>query len=160
MGRLIEVVGSINIDLVSTTPRVPGPGETLQASSFSTGFGGKGANQAVASARLLDEHARSSGRAVRMVGAVGKDQFGEDSLKQLRTEGIDPTAVRTVENLKTGSTIIIVEETTGENRILFTPAANFDFKPEHVQFQSGPSLVVLQLEIPFETVWHLEPISQ
>lgn len=150
--RPIEVVGSLNIDLVSTTARVPGPGETLQASSFSTGFGGKGANQAVAAARLLDEHARSSGKAVRIVGAVGRDQFGEDFLKQLKTEGIDSSDVRVVDTAKTGSTIIVVEESTGENRILFTPAANFDFEPSHVQLLPDPSLVVLQLEIPFQTV--------
>ena len=156
MVRLIEVVGSLNIDLVSTTPRVPGPGETLQASSFSTGFGGKGANQAVACVRMLDDHVRSSGNAVRMVGAVGKDQFGDDFISQLKSEGISPAAVRSVDGLTTGSTIIIVEQSTGENRILFTPAANFSLKPNFVDaqpgLQPGHGLVVFQLEIPFDTV--------
>lgn len=152
MGRLIEVVGSLNIDLVSTTSRMPGPGETLQASSFTTGFGGKGANQAVAAARLLAQNAPSSGTVVHMVGAVGKDQFGDDFLKQLKVEGIVPSAVRAIDSQRTGSTVIIVEESSGENRILFTPAANFEIKPEHIKLQAIPSLVVFQLEIPFETV--------
>ena len=157
MPRPIEVVGSLNIDLVTTTSRVPNPGETFQASSFFTGFGGKGANQAVAAARLSGEHPKDgsapSGN-VRMVGAVGGDQFGEDALAALKREGIDSSAVRVVQEQKTGSTVIIVEEGSGENRILFTPGANFEVTPEYVKSGIGESagIAVFQLEIPFDTV--------
>ncbi|KAI9664182.1 MAG: hypothetical protein M1831_002361 [Alyxoria varia] len=162
MSRPIEVIGSLNIDLVTTTSRVPNAGETIQASSFFTGFGGKGANQAVAAARLSGkqhENESSSESAasttnVRMVGAVGSDQFGEDALAALKREGIDSAAVKVMQEQKTGSTVIIVEESSGENRILFTPGANFAVTSEDVGNGIGKEagIAVFQLEIPFNTV--------
>lgn len=145
----IEVVGSLNIDLVTVTPRPPSAGETLRATSFSTGFGGKGANQAVACARLSLPDTR-----VRMVGAVGDDQFGSDFLKHLGNEGINADAVRVVEGKKTGTSLIIVEEGSGENRILFSPGANDNVTPETVTLREDAEkgFVVLQLETPFASV--------
>ncbi|KAI9721694.1 MAG: hypothetical protein M1828_005062 [Chrysothrix sp. TS-e1954] len=153
MVRLVEVIGSLNIDLVTQTPRIPGPGETLRASSFSTGFGGKGANQAVACARLLPPSSGHGADRVCMLGALGSDQFGKDFREQLKKEGIDATGVLKKEHEKTGSTVIIVEENTGENRILFTPAANDRLRPEDIELADRRGgLVLLQLEIPLETV--------
>lgn len=156
MGRPIEVVGSLNIDLVTVTPRVPAGGETIKASSFTSGFGGKGANQAVAAARMLDDAARNAGSIVAMVGAVGDDDFGKQSISQLETEHIKPDAVKIIPNQKTGTSLIIVEEGSGENRILFNPGANYDVTPEVVALtdDSLHGLVVFQLETPFDTIMH------
>ena len=151
--RPIEVVGSINVDLVTTTPRIPNSGETLKASSFFQAFGGKGANQAVATARMLNT-AQISSPLVKMIGAVGHDQFGEDSLKQLRHEGIDHDRVRSLEGEKTGTTVIIVEEQTAENRILFTPGVNYQVNVDQVNLDASAknNIVLFQLELPLETV--------
>ncbi|KAL9054050.1 MAG: hypothetical protein Q9162_004379 [Coniocarpon cinnabarinum] len=150
---LIEVVGSVNVDLVSRTPRLPNAGETLRASSFDVGFGGKGANQAVACARMVDRDASIPAR-VRMIGAVGNDQFGRDSLNQLKHEHIDYDGVTVLEGHKTGSTVIIVEEESGENRILFTPGANYAVTASQVVLDpaSRGNVVLFQLELPLETV--------
>ncbi|SMQ53136.1 unnamed protein product [Zymoseptoria tritici ST99CH_3D7] len=151
----ITILGSLNIDFITLTPRLPSPGETLSATSFTTGYGGKGANQAVACARLSppDYH-------VRMLGKVGDDTFGGEYLDALRKEGMDVQGVRVVQGGKTGVTNIIVEEGTGENRILFVANANQEFEAEEnlVNSRDGAAgrreVVVLQLEIPLETVLH------
>ena len=153
MIRLIEVVGSLNVDLVTVTRRIPNAGETLAATSFDTGFGGKGANQAVACARLLEDSPTST-TLVKMVGAVGADEFGQKSLKRLEEEHIDHSGVRSVHDVKTGTTMIIVEEGSGENRILFVPGANHHVTPQDVDLDSGfqDNLVLFQLELPLSTV--------
>lgn len=142
---------SLNVDFMIRTTRVPEPGETLAADSFDTGFGGKGANQAVAAARLS-----ASDVEVRMVGKVGNDIFGLDYLKGLEKERIVHEGVQVVQNAKTGVSTIIVDDSTGENRILFTANANNAY-PE----QQNPSwdivpgaaqVVVFQLEIPLPVV--------
>lgn len=160
--KLIEIVGSLNIDLVTVTPRVPGPGETLTASSFSTGFGGKGANQAVACARLLRHAARdppTDSIQVRMVGAVGDDQFGLDFRRHLEREGLQVDAIQIKEHMKTGTAVILVEELTGENRILLSPGANGAVKPQDIVLgDSVGGVVIFQLEIPLSTV--LECLKQ
>ncbi|KAB8360887.1 hypothetical protein FH972_024620 [Carpinus fangiana] len=147
--RLIEVVGSLNIDLISVTDRVPGPGETIACKSSSTGFGGKGANQAVAAARLSKPN--PDGPSVRMIGAVGKDQFGQDFLRHLDNEGIDRSAVAVKEGKNTGTATIIVE-TSGQNRILFSEGANGLVKPADMKLSSEDSIVVFQHEIPQHSV--------
>lgn len=147
----IAVIGSLNIDFITRTPRVPEPGETLTSNSFSTGFGGKGANQAVACARLA-----SKGTKVAMVGNVGDDGFGKDYFKALGEEGINADGVSTIKGETTGAANIVVEEETGENRIMFTPGANvafsktYDEKWDLVPGDAGA--VVFQLEIPIEVV--------
>lgn len=148
----IAVIGSLNIDFITRTPRVPGPGETLTSNSFSTGFGGKGANQAVACARLASE-----GTKVAMVGNVGDDGFGRDYFEALGKEGINAAGVTTVKGETTGAANIIVEEETGENRIMFTPGANNSYaeKEEEGGWNLVPEdagVVVFQLEIPMRVV--------
>ena len=148
----IAVIGSLNIDFITRTPRVPGPGETLTSNSFSTGFGGKGANQAVACARLASE-----GTKVAMVGNVGDDGFGRDYFEALGKEGINAAGVTTVRGETTGAANIIVEEETGENRIMFTPGANNSYaeKEEEGGWNLVPEdagVVVFQLEIPMRVV--------
>lgn len=150
--RLIEVIGSLNIDLISVTDRVPGPGETIACKSSSTGFGGKGANQAVAAARLSKPN--PNGHSVRMIGAVGKDQFGDDFLRHLDHEGIDRSAVIVKEGKTTGTATIIVE-TNGQNRILFSMGANGEVKPADMKLADTDSIVVFQHEIPKQSVWLL-----
>lgn len=147
----IVVIGSLNIDFITRTPRVPGPGETLTSNSFTTGFGGKGANQAVACARLA-----SKGTKVAMVGNVGDDNFGRDYFEALGKEGINADGVSTVKGETTGAANIVVEEETGENRIMFTPGANVAFSKEYDQgwdlVPSDAGVVVCQLEIPIDVV--------
>jgi ribokinase len=146
----ITILGSLNVDFITVTPRIPEGGETLSATSFTTGFGGKGANQAVACARLAPP-----GHVIRMVGKVGDDSFGADYLDALRKEGMDVEGVRRVEGEKTGVTNIIVEEESGENRILFVANANNKFEAEEALVGGEgkeKEVVVMQLEIPFETV--------
>lgn len=149
--RNITVIGSLNMDFQTRTPRIPEPGETLTAASFSTGFGGKGANQAVACARLAPNHVKVS-----MVGNVGDDIFGRDYLEGLTKEGIDVRDVRKLEGQRTGAAIIIVDEASGENRILFTANANYAFSEEESEewklVPKGADVVVFQLEIPLRVV--------
>ncbi|KAK4890517.1 putative ribokinase [Elasticomyces elasticus] len=143
----VAVIGSLNVDFIIRTPRVPEAGETLTAQSFDTGFGGKGANQAVACARLADEHVKVS-----MVGQVGDDSFGNDYLDALKRENIDGTHVRKLEGQKTGVSTIIVDDATGENRILFAPNANYALPNEYEEswdlLPREAEVVVFQLEIP------------
>ena len=152
--RSIAVIGSLNIDFITRTPRVPEPGETLTAKSFDTGFGGKGANQAVACARLGSEDVK-----VRMVGNVGDDIFGKDYLVGLEKEGIDVASVKKLENEKTGVANIIVDDESGENRILVTANANHAYSSkESAEWDVVPeetNMVVFQLEIPLQVVCNL-----
>lgn len=151
----IAVIGSLNVDLVTRTPRVPAAGETLTANSFSLGFGGKGANQACACARLTrpkSRDAKSQSARVSMIGAVGDDQFSGGLLESLTSDGIDVASVRKLSGQSTGTATILVEEETGENRILFTPGANGLFGPKESLVPRDVDVVVFQLEIPLETV--------
>ena len=166
--RIITVIGSLNSDLVSVTERVPTGGETLTSKSFHTGAGGKGANQAVAAARTSRKKGSSpsdSDVQVKFVGAVGADPFGPSLKNGLKEEGIDASRVNVVENETTGVAVIIVEEATGENRILVNPGANATVTPN--QFDNveslgspKPDLIILQLEIPLETVLKIIKICQ
>lgn len=152
----ITVIGSLNIDLVTYTPRLPSGGETLTASSFNVGLGGKGANQAVACAKVSRTKADVKNGAVnvRMVGAVGDDSYGPMMTAGLASVGVDVSGIATRSSTKTGVAVIIVEESKGENRIMLAPEANSTMLP--AQFASLedplPDLLILQLEIPIETV--------
>ena len=162
----ILVVGSLNMDLTTRTPRMPSAGETLTANSFSTGCGGKGANQAVACARASRTLTRSSDPSiteseyasitvgVAMIGAVGSDHYGEQLRCELKLNGIDITGIEVLEGQVSGVAVILVEEGSGENRILVTPGANANMNP--MEFEAMklplPDLLVLQLEIPLEKV--------
>jgi len=146
MKRLF-VVGSINMDLVGLAPRFVAPGETLLGSMFAEFPGGKGANQAVALARL--------GAQPVLVGALGDDDFGKTYRRVMDKEGVDHRFVETITGIRTGVAMIEVAA-SGENRILVLPGANSQISPQ----QAGPVLaevrpgdiVLFQLEIPLETV--------
>ena len=112
----ILVVGSINMDLVSYSERIPSVGETVLGNSFNTVPGGKGANQAVAAARL--------GAKVVMLGAVGKDQYGDCLLDSLKEDHIDTSGIKRVPT-STGVALINVDQ-RGNNQIVVVPGANFE----------------------------------
>lgn len=145
----IAVVGSANIDLTTFTADFPKPGETIFAEKFDLGFGGKGANQAVA--------ARLCGADVFMVARVGDDLFGPATIGNFRSQGIDTTHVRSVEGLSSGVAPIFVEP-SGQNRILVIKGANDALKPADVDeaavILKSADCIVLQFEIPLETVYY------
>lgn len=145
----IAVVGSANIDLTTFTGNFPKPGETIFAEKFDLGFGGKGANQAVA--------ARLCGADVFMVARVGTDLFGPATIENFRNLGIDTTHVKQVEGSSTGVAPIFVEP-SGQNRILVVKGANDALKPAHVdeaaETLKAADCIVLQFEIPLATVYY------
>ena len=145
----IAVVGSANIDLTTFTNQFPKPGETIFGQKFDLGFGGKGANQAVA--------ARLCGAEVFMVARVGSDLFGPATIENFRKQGIDPTHVKQVEGLSSGVAPIFVEP-NGQNRILVVKGANDALKPADVDAAAetlkAADCIVLQFEIPVETVYY------
>src|SRR5271165_3981529 len=145
----IVVVGSINIDLVAKAERIPVTGETVSGIEFQTHPGGKGANQAVAVARL--------GYPVSMIGRLGSDVFGTELREHLQNAGIDVSAVQTTEG-SSGVAVIIVSP-SGDNIIVPTPGANAALSPADIDANldmiRGAGLVLTQLEIPLETVEHL-----
>lgn len=153
---VICVVGSLNVDLVTRTARVPVAGETLTSETFDIGFGGKGANQAVACARLSRtqkqaETGEASDVEVRMVGAVGDDEFAGGFLKSLQKDGLTTDGVKVLKGKKTGVAVIIVETGSGENRIMFCPGANYNV--EEVDLVDDDAGVALfQLELPLQVV--------
>ncbi|KAL6860111.1 putative ribokinase [Amphichorda felina] len=151
----ITVLGSLNMDLVSYVPHHPLPGETLTASHFNTSPGGKGANQAVACAKLSRTSQLTEPLAdIAMVGAVGQDPYGPALKDSLASYGVDVSGVSAPEGLKTGVAIIIVDEPSGQNRIVLSPEANHSLRPEHFTQlpPPRPDLLIMQLEIPFDTV--------
>jgi ribokinase len=150
--RPIVVVGSINIDLVANTPRIPIAGETILGSDFKIHSGGKGANQAVAVARL--------GYPVRMIGRVGDDAFGQQLRSGLETAGVDTAGVTTTPG-SSGVAVIVVAE-SGENSIVVIPGANALLTPNdldrNIEIIRSAGMVLAQLEIPIETVQRLAGI--
>jgi ribokinase len=145
----IAVVGSANIDLTTFAERFPKPGETIFGQKFDLGFGGKGANQAVA--------ARLCGADVFMVARVGSDLFGPATIENFRKLGIDPTYVKQVEGLSSGVAPIFVEP-NGQNRILVVKGANDAVTSADVddagEMLKSVDCIVLQFEIPLETVYY------
>ena len=140
------------MDLVARSTRLPKPGETLTGHSFQTFPGGKGANQAVAAAR--------QGAKVSMVGRVGSDSFGPTLTQNLQTNNVDTTHVK-VDPSATGTAIIVVDA-SGQNSIVLSPGANGKVTPEAVDavsFQDMDALL-LQLEIPLETVIHAANVAR
>ncbi|KAI1006436.1 hypothetical protein K3495_g1776 [Podosphaera aphanis] len=162
--RIITVIGSLNIDLVTICTRIPIGGETLTAKSFFTGPGGKGANQAISCARVSRPNPSSTNYAhdksdliVKMIGAVGADEFGPRLISSMLGNGINTSGVRVSEKHATGSALILVEEASGQNRILLNPGANHCLMPEDFRSPTClgvplPVMVILQLEIPLPTV--------
>lgn len=142
-GRVV-VVGSVNTDLVVRTATLPRPGETVPGGDFAVVGGGKGANAAVAAARL--------GATVAMVACVGEDAFGQARLADLAREGIGVGAVARSAEAPSGVALIIVDE-RGENSIIVVPGANGLLGPERVaNLDLGPGdLLLTQLEVPLPT---------
>lgn len=138
----IVVIGSLNMDMVVRTNRSPNVGETLIGQAFALSPGGKGANQAVAAARL--------GAEVSMIGRVGKDTFGSEMLEIIRNEGIHIEHISVSEHEATGVASIVIEE-DGENRIIVVPGANIELTVEDIQALeaviSQAKIIVLQLEM-------------
>jgi len=145
----IAVVGSANVDLTTFSDHFPKPGETIFGDKFDLGFGGKGANQAVA--------ARLCGAEVFMVARVGDDLFGPATIKNFEKLGIDPTHVRQVSGVSSGVAPIFVES-SGQNRIIVVKGANDTLKPADVDAAAdtlkSADCIVLQFEIPLETVYY------
>lgn len=144
----IAVVGSANIDLTTFTDEFPRPGQTIFGKHFDLGFGGKGANQAVA--------ARLCGAEVSMVARVGNDLFGPATIKNFESFGIDCTQVALVDGVSSGVAPIFVEE-SGQNRIIVVKGANDCLLPPDLA-RAEPALqkakcIILQLEIPLPTVY-------
>lgn len=131
----LTVVGSVNLDLVARSERLPRPGETLTDATFARHPGGKGANQAVAAARL--------GARVRLVGAVGEDVLAEEALAGLREAGVETILQRSGQ---TGVALIVVDD-QGENTIVVAPGANAGLRDP-----PASGAVLCQLEIPVEAV--------
>jgi ribokinase len=144
----ICVVGASNIDLIAYAPRLPKLGETVTGSDFKKGFGGKGANQAVMSAKL--------GGAVSIITKVGEDLFGEDTRNNFVEISIDTTYLYTTPDSFTGVAPIWVEGSTGNNAIIVAAGANLLLTPEDVEAAAvaltTADVVVCQWEIPTDTV--------
>ena len=145
----IAVIGSANIDLTTFTSRFPKPGETIFGDSFDLGFGGKGANQAVAS--------RLCGAEVFMIARVGSDLFGPATIENFKKQGIDATHVKQLQGVSSGVAPIFVEP-SGQNRILVVKGANDRLMPADVEAAADTlksvDCMVLQFEIPLETVYY------
>lgn len=154
----IVVIGSINMDLVCRTPRIPLPGQTVLGNDFATIAGGKGANQAVAAARLAKD-----GTKVHMIGRVGSDDFGERLLNGLVQHGVDTKYVTLTETVSSGVAMILVDR-KGENSIIVSAGANASLSPADVDAAEGliasASVVVMQLEVPHETITHAIAMCQ
>lgn len=150
----ILIIGSSNTDMVVKTNKIPVPGETVLGGAFLMNPGGKGANQAVAVARL-------GGKAI-LISKIGNDVFGKQSMKLFEEEGIDIAGVLTDANHPTGVALITVDE-QGENSIVVAPGANAHLNPEDVEqvFQDhgNARIALLQLEIPLETVKYSAQIA-
>ena len=144
--KKIMVIGSISTDFNVQTDRKPKVGETVKGKSFSTSFGGKGANQAVAAARL--------GANVHMVGTVGSEEFGHLLIDNLEANGISTTLVEQVNNVESGSAHIILAD--NDNSIIYIPGANNEFKEERLDKlkdeMKTAEYVIIQNEIPMPII--------
>ena len=145
--RRILVVGSANMDLVSRVRRLPRAGETIFSTGLETAPGGKGANQAVAAARL--------GCRTAMLGSTGDDEFGAQLRASLRAQGVDVGAMRIVKGKPTGTASIAVDR-KGQNTVIVSGGANLLLRPKHLDKQhelfSAVDVVLIQLELRLETV--------
>jgi ribokinase len=146
MAKRIVIVGSVNMDMVVSSPKVPVLGETILGSDFMMVPGGKGANQSVAAARL--------GADVTFIGCVGNDLFGQDLREHLSANHVNVEHVAEAEGIPTGVAVITVKD--GDNFIIVAPGANSELSPirmeELEETIADASILIIQLEIPFDTV--------
>jgi len=151
----LVVVGSCMIDLVSYTPRLPNPGETLHGHKFAIGFGGKGANQCVAAARL--------GANTAMVARVGEDSFGKDYIANFKKNDVKTDFVLTTSGVATGAASICVEQ-SGQNSIIIVAGANLKLTSDDVDAAvsliGSAKLVVCQLETEVGTTLHALKVAR
>jgi ribokinase len=138
----IAVIGSINLDIVANVKDFPLPGETVTNAVMNRFPGGKGANQALAAHRL--------GASVSMVGWVGNDPIAHEALENLRSEGVDISYCKPLDDHSTGLAIILVNE-AGENQIVVAPGANAAFDAAHLEFPPADACIA-QLEVPVATI--------
>jgi ribokinase len=145
----VAVVGSANVDLTTFTDEFPRPGETIFGREFHLGFGGKGANQAVA--------ARLCGAEVSMIARTGDDLFGPATIQNFASRGIETSYVLQTSGVSSGVAPIFVDR-AGQNRILVVKGANDKLLPQDIDAASGvlrqADFIILQLEIPVETVYY------
>ena len=142
---LISVIGSVNTDQVIALPALPRAGETVLGGELQTFGGGKGANQAMAAARL--------GGAVRMIGKIGADAFGKDRRRELLEAGIDVSGIRIDSAAPSGVALILVDD-AGENMIALAPGANGGLTPDDVAdaWEPGTRVALAVLEVPLPAV--------
>ncbi|MBO5068935.1 MAG: ribokinase [Roseburia sp.] len=147
--KKIVVIGSLNMDLITQTEKLPVMGETISGIAFKTVCGGKGGNQACAAAKL--------GGNVTMLGCVGEDVFGQELLACLEKVGVDCSKVRICEGMESGTASITVYQ--GDNSIIIIPGANgvvsIEYIEEHLSCIKEADFIMLQLEIPLETVEYI-----
>jgi ribokinase len=150
----IVVVGSVNVDMVVKGPRLPAPGETVVGGRFVMAGGGKGANQAVAAARL--------GARVALIAKVGRDIFGDQAIESFRRDGIDTAGVLRDPDQATGVALILVDS-GGENLISVASGANYALTPEDISQAAdriaAADVLMLQLETPVDTVCRAAEIA-
>ncbi|XP_063230571.1 ribokinase-like [Bacillus rossius redtenbacheri] len=155
MNSKVVVIGSCNMDLSMYAPRLPKPGETIHGNKFVLGFGGKGANQCVAAAKL--------GAATCMLSKLGNDSFGKDFLAKLQEAGVNTDHVSFSNTSHTGMAQITVSD-DGENQIVIAAGANEELSPSDVDAARGvvqaAAVVVCQLETPVETTVHALRLRQ
>lgn len=153
-GNLV-VVGSTNIDMVISASRFPLPGETIIGHDFMSNFGGKGANQAVAAARL--------GAKTIFIGKVGDDDFGNSTLSHLKEEGIDTSFIYRSTKASSG-VALITTVVGGENTIIVNPGANFELSPTEIELShkafEAAAIVLMQLETPIDTILTASKIAK
>jgi ribokinase len=146
----ITVIGSSNTDMICRVPSIPRPGETILGKDFFSVQGGKGANQAVAAAR--------AGGDVTFIACVGNDTFGQQAIEAYQKEGINTSCIQIINGIATGVALINVDD-SGENSIAVAPGANSKLSPEMIdgfmQVILKSDIVLMQLEIPLETVYHI-----
>lgn len=151
----IVVVGSSNTDMVVKSARIPEPGETVSGGMFVMAQGGKGANQAVAAARL--------GAEVVFISRVGEDMFGDEAIRQYEKDGIDTTYIEKIPDCSTGVALILVDE-NGENMISVASGANHRLDPAAIQKADRAfdhaDMIVVQLETPMETLEYTAQIAK
>lgn len=147
MSKEVLVIGSLNMDLISQVNRLPQLGETIMGRSFRTGLGGKGANQAVATARL--------GGNVSMIGCVGNDNHGEEMIGAIHKEGISTVGLYKTTQAPSGTAMITVD-LHGNNTIVLNAGANHELTREHInehlEIFKSCKIIILQMEIPIDVV--------
>lgn len=167
----IAVIGGLDVDLIMVTSRIPKRGESIQATEYREALGGKRANSAIATYRTCHKKSRcnkenlnneqpasDSNIHVRMIGAVGNDDYGEKFIAAMNRDGVNTSGIVTVPNTRTSRFFVLLEHPTGESQCLFTPGATAMWKKEHFLSaeQLGgrirPDMVVAQMEINTEVV--------